>query len=395
MIFSNTWLKEWIDHQMSIDDLMESLTMAGLEVDGCTPVAHQFSEIIVGEVQSVEKHPNADKLSLCAVTDGVDIYQVVCGAENVVSGMKAPFAKVGAEIILPEKEKPFEIKGTTIRGIESNGMLCSAEELGLEEKSEGILELPADVTLGEDVRLTLDLDDISIELDLTPNRGDCLGILGLAREVGALARKNVTEPKSVEVNATIKDEFPIAITAKDGCPRYLGRVIKNINLNSSSPLWMQEKLRRSGLRSIDPIVDVTNFVLMELGQPMHAFDYEKLSGGIDVRMAGENEKLTLLDGKEVTLNPDIMVIADQKRAIAMAGIMGGMATAVSESTKSVFLECAYFAPLTIAGRARIFGMHTDASHRYERGVDYQLQQRAMERATELLLEIVGGAEALG
>ena len=390
MIFSNTWLKEWIDHQMSIDDLMESLTMAGLEVDGCTPVAHQFSEIIVGEVQSVEKHPNADKLSLCAVTDGVDIYQVVCGAENVVPGMKAPFAKVGAEIILPEKEKPFEIKGTTIRGIESNGMLCSAEELGLEEKSEGILELPADVTLGEDVRLTLDLDDISIELDLTPNRGDCLGILGLAREVGVLARKNVTEPKPVMVDTTIKDELPITITAKDGCPRYLGRVIKNINLNSSSPLWMQEKLRRSGLRSIDPIVDVTNFVLMELGQPMHAFDYEKLSGGIDVRMAGENEKLTLLDGKEVTLNPDIMVIADQKRAIAMAGIMGGMATAVSESTKSVFLECAYFAPLTIAGRARTFGMHTDASHRYERGVDYQLQCRAIERATELLLEIVGG-----
>ena len=199
MIFSNTWLKEWIDHQMSIDDLMESLTMAGLEVDGCTPVAHQFSEIIVGEVQSVEKHPNADKLSLCAVTDGVDIYQVVCGAENVVPGMKAPFAKVGAEIILPEKEKPFEIKGTTIRGIESNGMLCSAEELGLEEKSEGILELPADVTLGEDVRLTLDLDDISIELDLTPNRGDCLGILGLAREVGVLARNNVTEPQTYMV----------------------------------------------------------------------------------------------------------------------------------------------------------------------------------------------------
>ena len=400
MIFSNSWLKEWIEHQMPDDDLMESLTMAGLEVGGFAPVAGQFSEIVVGEVQSVEKHPNADKLSLCAVTDGVDIYKVVCGAPNVVTGMKAPFAKVGAKIFVSEKEKPFEIKTATIRGIESDGMLCSAEELGLEEKSEVLLELPIDATLGEDVRLTLDLEDISIELDLTPNRGDCLGMIGLAREVGVLARKNVTEPKPIIVNATIKDELPIAITAKDGCPRYLGRIIKNINLNSSSPLWMQEKLRRSGLRSIDPIVDVTNFVLLELGQPMHAFDFEKLSDGIEVRMAGKNENLTLLDGKEVTLDPDIMVIADKQKAVAMAGIMGGMATAVSESTKDVFLECAYFAPFAIAGRARSFGMHTDASHRYERGVDYQLQYRAMERATELLLEIVGGeagpvTEAIG
>ncbi len=385
---------------MSNEDLMESLTMAGLEVDGSLAVARQFSGIIVGEVQSVEQHPDADKLSVCSVNDGEELCQVVCGAPNVKQGMKVPFAKIGAEILVPEEDKAFKIKAARLRGVESQGMICSAEELGLEEKSEGILELSTDATLGEDVRSALNLDDLSIELDLTPNRGDCLGMIGLAREVGVLARKDVNNPDQVAVVASCKDKFPITITAKDECPRYLGRVIKNINLNATSPFWMQEKLRRSGLRSIDPIVDVTNFVLMELGQPMHAFDYEKLNGGIDVRMAESNEKLTLLDGKEVSLNPDIMVIADQEKAVAMAGIMGGLNTAVTDTTKNVFLECAYFSPLTIAGRARSFGMHTDASHRYERGVDYQLQQRAMERATELLLEIVGGeagpvTEAIG
>ncbi|MDD9959977.1 MAG: phenylalanine--tRNA ligase subunit beta [Gammaproteobacteria bacterium] len=400
MIFSNSWLKEWVDHQMCDEDLMESLTMAGLEVDGSAAVARQFSEIVVAEVQLVEQHPDADKLSVCSVNDGEKVFQVVCGATNVKQGMKVPFAKIGAEILVPDEDKPFRIKAAKLKGVESQGMICSAEEMGLEEKSEGILELSPEATLGEDIRGTLDLDDLSIELDLTPNRGDCLGMVGLAREVGVLTRKNVNDPGQVSVAASCKDEFPISITAKDGCPRYLGRVIKNINLNSSSPLWMQEKLRRSGIRSIDPIVDVTNFVLMELGQPMHAFDYERLHGGIDVRMAAEGEKLTLLDGKEVELNPNILVIADHAKAVAMAGIMGGLDTAVSDSTKNVFLECAYFDPLTIAGRARAFGMHTDASHRYERGVDYQLQQRAMERATELLLEIVGGeagpiTEAIG
>jgi phenylalanyl-tRNA synthetase beta chain len=400
MKFSELWLQEWVNHQMSSEDLMESLTMAGLEVDGVAAVAREFSGIVVGEVTKVESHPDADKLSLCEVSDGADSYQVVCGAPNVKVGMKAPFAKVGASIVIPEEEKPFVIKAAKLRGKESNGMLCSAEELGLEEKSEGLLALPETMTVGADIRKELELDDLSIELDLTPNRGDCLGMIGLAREVGVLARADVNYPGESNVAATITDEFPIGITASEACPRYLGRIIKDINLNSTSPFWMQEKLRRSGLRSIDPIVDVTNFVLMELGQPMHAFDYNKLEGGIDVRMAAKDEKITLLDGKEVVLNPDILVIADQKKAVAMAGIMGGLDTSVTEETKDVFLECAFFAPLAVAGKARSFGMHTDASHRYERGVDYDLQHRAMERATELLLEIVGGTpgpitEALG
>ncbi len=374
--------------------------MAGLEVAGVTPVARQCSGIVVGLVESVEAHPDADKLSLCSVSDGAGSFQVVCGAPNVRAGLKVPFAKLGAEIIESTDAKPFKIKKAKIRGVESNGMLCSSEELGLEESSEGLLELHGNANVGEDIRSCLKFDDTSIELDLTPNRGDCLGMIGLAREVGVIARKDVKPldfPIPVE---SIVDEFAIKITAKDACPRYLGRVIKNINLNCESPLWMKEKLRRSGLRSIDPVVDVTNYVLMELGQPMHAFDLAKLEGHIDVRLAKQNEKLQLLDGKEVELTPDTLLITDASRPVAIAGIMGGMATAVSELTQHVFLECAFFAPLAVSGKARAYGMHTDASHRYERGVDYQLQRTAMQRATQLLLDICGGeagpiTEAIG
>ena len=374
--------------------------MAGLEVDGSTPVARQCSGIVVGLVESVEPHPDADKLSLCSVSDGEESFQVVCGAPNVRAGLKAPFAKLGAKIIESSDAKPFKIKKAKIRGIESNGMLCSSEELGLEESSDGLLELHKNASVGEDIRSSLKLDDTSIELDLTPNRGDCLGMIGLAREVGVIARQDVTPldfPAPIE---SIIDNFEVRITAKDACPRYLGRVIKNINLNSESPLWMKEKLRRSGLRSIAPVVDVTNYVLMELGQPMHAFDLEKLEGNIDVRFAKQNEKLELLDGKEIELTPETLLITDASKPIAMAGIMGGMATAVSDQTQHVFLECAFFAPLAVAGKARSYGMHTDASHRYERGVDYQLQRTAMQRATQLLLDICGGeagpiTEAIG
>ena len=389
MIFSESWLQEWVDPKLDTQDLMDELTMAGLEVDSSGPVARQFSGIVVGEVESVESHPNADKLSLCQVNDGEKSYQVVCGATNVRKGIKVPFANIGAEIHSGQ-DKPFRIKSAKLRGVESKGMICSAEELGLEEKSEGILVLPNDAPKGLEVHKYLQLNDTSIELTLTPNRGDCLGMLGLAREVGVISGQPVTEPEISLAVPTISDEFPIHIEAKDGCPRYLGRIIRNVNLNSESPLWMQEKLRRSGLRSIDPVVDVTNFVLMELGQPMHAFDYSKLEGHINVRMAKENEKLVLLDGKEINLSSEIMLIADSKKPIAMAGIMGGLATSVTDSTKDVFLECAFFEPVTIAGKARRYGMQTDASHRYERGVDYNLQRKAMERATSLLLEIVGG-----
>ncbi len=395
MIFSDQWLRELVDHKLDTQQLIDELTMAGLEVDGSSAVAREFTGIIVGLVEKVEAHPDADKLRICQVSDGKNSYQVVCGAPNVKEGMKVPFAMVGAEIQPAEQksggeEKPFKIKKAKLRGAESNGMLCSAEELGLEESSEGLLELAAEATVGEDVRIHLNLDDISIELDLTPNRGDCLGMRGLAREVGVISRQDVSYPKTQTAAQTISDEFPVKITAEAECPRYLGRIIKNINLNSESPLWMQEKLRRSGLRSIDPIVDVTNFVLMELGQPMHAFDFSKLEGHIDVRLAAKNEKLTLLDGKEVELTPDTLVIADAKKAVAMAGIMGGLDTSVTDASSDVFLECAFFSQLAVAGKARSYGMHTDASHRYERGVDYQLQHEAIERGTQLLLDIVGG-----
>ena len=400
MIFSEQWLREWISPELETQQLIDELTMAGLEVDGSTPVARQCSGIVVGLVESVEPHPDADKLSLCSVSDGEDSFQVVCGAPNVRAGLKAPFAKLGAKIIESSDAKPFKIKKAKIRGIESNGMLCSSEELGLEESSDGLLELHKNASVGEDIRSSLKLDDTSIELDLTPNRGDCLGMIGLAREVGVIARQDVTPldfPAPIE---SIIDNFEVRITAKDACPRYLGRVIKNINLNSESPLWMKEKLRRSGLRSIAPVVDVTNYVLMELGQPMHAFDLEKLEGNIDVRFAKQNEKLELLDGKEIELTPETLLITDASKPIAMAGIMGGMATAVSDQTQHVFLESAFFAPLAVAGKARSYGMHTDASHRYERGVDYQLQRTAMQRATQLLLDICGGeagpiTEAIG
>ena len=390
MIFSEQWVREWVNPSIDTAGLLEQLTMAGLEVDGSSPVANTFSGIVIGEVLAVDSHPDADKLSLCRVSDGQNELQVVCGAPNVRAGMKAPFARIGAEIHMSESEKPLVIKQAKLRGAESSGMLCSAEELGLEETSTGLFELPVDAPVGEDIRVYLSLDDSSIELDLTPNRGDCLSIAGLAREIGTLNEAEVCAPVVDPVPAKIEDAVEVKITAVDQCPRYLGRVIRGINPTAETPLWLQERLRRCGLRSIDPVVDVTNYVLIELGQPMHAFDLGKLQGSVDVRMANDDEKITLLDGKEIVLSSDTLVIADQAGPVAMAGIMGGQGTAVSNETRDVFLECAFFSPLAIAGRARSYGLHTDASHRYERGVDYQLQLRATERATQLLLDIVGG-----
>ena len=400
MIFSESWLREWVNPDVDTQQLAEHLTMAGLEVDSITPVAGKFTGVIVGLVESVEKHPDADKLNVCQVSDGKNSYQVVCGAPNVRPNLKAPFAMVGAELQSSDGKSPFIIKAAKLRGIESNGMLCSGQELGLSEDASGLLELNESATVGQDIRQLLQLNDSSIELDLTPNRGDCLGILGLAREVGVLTRSDVADPVINVVEATIQDQFPVTITAKDACPRYLGRVIRGVNLDAETPAWMQEKLRRCGLRSIDPIVDVTNFVLIELGQPMHAFDLAKLQDNIEVRLANDGEELTLLDGKAVKLTPDTLVIADSKKALAIAGVMGGLDSAVTDSTADVFLECAFFAPLAVAGKARSYGMHTDASHRYERGVDFELQHKAMERATQLLTGIAGGlvgpiTEAIG
>lgn len=385
MKFSELWLREWVDPALSTDELIVRLTMAGLEVDGSAAAANAFTDIVVAEVLTVTPHPDADKLNVCSVNDGTATLQVVCGAANVRPGLRVPFARIGAQL-----EADFKIKKAKVRGVESFGMLCSAAELGMADEAEGLLELPADAPVGTNVRDYLKLNDVLIDVDLTPNRGDCLSIAGLAREVGVLTRTDVSAPALRSVPAVAPTSLSIILDSPADCPRYLGRVIRNVNPEVDTPLWLQEKLRRAGLRCIDPVVDVTNYVMLELGQPMHAFDFATLQGGICVRRAKADERLLLLDGKEVQLNPDTLVIADQQKALAMAGIMGGKDSAVGPLTTDIFLESAFFAPLAIAGRARSYGMHTDAAHRFERGVDYHLAPVAMERATALLLDIVGG-----
>ncbi|WP_158969566.1 phenylalanine--tRNA ligase subunit beta [Paraglaciecola sp. L3A3] len=386
MKFSEKWLREWVNPSISTDALSEQLSMAGLEVDGVEAVAGEFSGVVVGEVVECGQHPDADKLQVTKVNVGDDeLVDIVCGAPNCRQGLKVAVAKVGA--VLPGN---FKIKKAKLRGQPSFGMLCSFSELGISEDSDGILELPLDAPIGQDIREYLSLDDVTIEVDLTPNRADCLGIKGLAREVGVLNQTNVTEQVVADVVTEISDSRNIQLANPESCPRYLGRIIKNINLNATSPLWMVEKLRRSGIRSIDPVVDVTNFVLLELGHPMHAFDNDKLEGDVIVRLAKQDEKLTLLDGNEVTLQANTLVIADSNKPLAMAGIFGGLESGVTSTSKDIFLESAFFARDAIMGKARQYGLHTDASHRYERGVDPELQRTAMERATTLLLDIVGG-----
>jgi phenylalanyl-tRNA synthetase beta chain len=385
MKFSEAWLREWVNPALSRDELLEQLTMAGLEVEGVQDVAGTFTGVVVGEVLSVAPHPDADTLSVCEVNDGASRLRVVCGAPNVREGLKSPFARVGA--VLPGD---FRIRKAKLRGVESQGMLCSAAELGLGDDHAGILELAADLVPGTDLRGALSLDDAIVELAITPNRGDCLSLRGLAREVGVLNNLPVRQPEVPAVPAAIHDTFDVSLQASAGCPRYLGRVIRGIDIRRQSPVWLTEKLRRSGLRSIDPVVDVTNFVMLELGQPMHAFDLRRLRGGIVVRMARPEEKLELLDGQQVSLDPETMLITDARGPVAIAGVMGGERSGVQPDTRDVFLECAFFAPLAVAGTARRYGLHTDASQRFERGVDFELQHRAMERATRLLLTIVGG-----
>ena len=389
MKFSESWLREWVSPSLTTEELEAQVTMAGLEVDAVDAVASEFTGIVVGEVVSREQHPDADKLSLCQVSDGTETFQVVCGAANVREGLKVPFAKIGA-VLASEDGKGFKIKKAKLRGVESFGMLCAESEMGMAESSDGLMELASDAPLGQDIREYLNLDDSIIEVDLTPNRADCLSVKGLAREVGTLNKIDVTEPSIAPVAASIDAKVAVTLSAADACPKYVGRVLKGINVKAQTPLWMVEKLRRSGIRSIDPIVDVTNFVLLEQGQPMHAFDLSKLDGGIDVRMAKDQEPLTLLDGQEIKLKADTLVIADQSKALCIAGVMGGEFSGVTTETQDIFLEVAYFNPIAIAGKARNYGLHTDSSHRFERGVDYRLQATAMERATQLILDICGG-----
>jgi phenylalanyl-tRNA synthetase beta chain len=386
MKVSESWLREWVNPAISTDELVAQLTMAGLEVDAVESVAGEFSGVIVGEIIACEQHPDADKLRVCQVAGLPDgPLQVVCGAPNARVGLKIPFATIGAQL-----PGDFEIKKAKLRGVESFGMLCGQTELKAGDDDSGVWELSADAPVGADLRDYLQLNDKLIEVDLTPNRSDCLSVKGLAREVGVLNRIAVQSPKIAPVSATIADTFTVALNAGEACSSYAGRVIRNIDISRPSPAWLQQKLQRAGLRSIDAVVDVTNYVLLELGQPMHAFDLSQLAEAIEVRMAEQGEKLALLDGQELSLNANTLVIADKKGALAVAGIMGGKASAVNESTQDIFLESAFFNPLAIAGRARNYGLHTDSSHRFERGVDYLLQVEAIERATALLLAIVGG-----
>jgi phenylalanyl-tRNA synthetase beta chain len=386
MKFSESWLREWVSPELDTDALVEQITMAGLEVDSVEPVAGEFTGVIVGEILAAEQHPDADKLRVCQVAGHPDgSMQVVCGAPNARTGIKIPFATVGA--VLPGN---FKIKKAKLRGIESHGMLCAQTELQAGDNDEGLWELPLDAPVGSDLNQYLGLNDTIIEVDLTPNRSDCLSIRGLARDVGVLNRMAVDQPAIGTVPELTADSFPVSLEADDACPRYCGRVIRKVDLTRPSPLWLQEKLRRSGIRSIDAVVDVTNYVMLELGQPMHAFDLDKLEKGIRVRMARVDEAMTLLDGQEIKLNADTLIIADRRGPLAMAGIMGGEHSGVSPTTTNIFLESAFFKPLALAGRARAYGLHTDSSHRFERGVDYNLAPLAIERATRLLLDIVGG-----
>jgi phenylalanyl-tRNA synthetase beta chain len=386
MKISESWLRTWVNPSINTDTLVAQLTMAGLEVDAVEPVAGQFSGVVVAEVVSCEPHPNADKLRLCQVSDGSEQFQVVCGAPNVRAGLKIPFAKIGA--ILPGD---FKIKKAKLRQIESFGMLCSEKELGLSDAHEGLMELAENASVGQDIRQYLQLDDMTIEVDLTPNRADCLSIQGIARDVGVFTRTNLTPIEVPNVAAEHNEVLPITLDAPAACPRFLGRIIKGIELNRATPLWMVERLRRSGLRSISPAVDVTNYVMIELGQPMHAYDLATLKQGIRVRMAQAGERLTLLDGSELELTENSLLIADEEKPLGLAGIMGGEHSGITDETQDIFLEVAYFQPEAIAGKARSYGLHTDASHRFERGVDFELQRRAIERASALLIEICGGS----
>lgn len=386
MKISENWLRTYVNPAISTEELVAQITMAGLEVDAVEPVAAQFSGVVVGEVLETQQHPDADKLRVCKVNVGeAEPLQIVCGAANVRAGLKIPASVIGA--VLPGD---FKIKKSKLRGVESFGMLCSAKELGLVAEAEGLMELPADAPVGTDIREYLQLNDNSIEVDLTPNRADCLSVEGVAREVAVLNQVQIASPEIVKTPVTTAEKLSVTVEAPHACPRYLGRVISDVNNKAQTPLWMQERLRRSGLRSLSPLVDVTNYVLLELGQPLHVFDAAKLAGGITVRNAVNGETLELLNGQTIMFDEKCLVISDNESALAFAGVMGGAYSAVHEETTKVFLECAFFTPLAIAGKARQFGLHTDSSHRFERGVDFDLQHRAIERATQLILEICGG-----
>ena len=385
MQFSERWLRSLVNPPLDTEGLSHLLTMAGLEVEEVEPVAPEFSGIVVARICAAEKHPNADKLRVCSVDAGTgELLQIVCGAPNAAPGLVVPCALVGAH--LPD----FDIKAAKLRGVESFGMLCSARELGLSEDHGGLLELPVDAPIGTDVRDYLALDDVSITIKLTPNRADCLSLVGVGREVSALTGAALTQPSCEPVAPTIDARRAIFLDAPEACPRYCGRIIRGVDAAAKTPDWIRERIERSGIRSISALVDITNYVMLELGQPLHAFDNSRLQGSIHVRWPQVGEELLLLNEQKVMPDGDTLMIADERQALAMAGVMGGEESGISLATTDLFLESAFFAPDAIAGRARRYGFGSDASHRYERGVDYALARRAIERATRLVLDVCGG-----
>jgi phenylalanyl-tRNA synthetase beta chain len=384
MRISLQWLREWVDPGEDVRGLAHALTMAGLEIEAVEAAAPPLPGIVVGEVKAVAKHPDAEKLSVCRVWNGREELQIVCGAPNVRVGMKAPLAMIGAKL-----PNGVEIKQAKLRGVESQGMLCSARELGLSEDASGLFDLPAELKVGQDLVSALALNDTIFSVNLTPNRGDCMSVAGVAREVAAIRKQPLHPPAIKPVAPQIDERFPVRLEGP-GCPKFTSRVIRGIRPNAKSPFWMQERLRRAGLRPISAVVDITNYVMLELGAPMHAYDLGRLHGAIVVRLARPGEKLKMLDGSVLELTPDILMIADERTLIGMGGIMGGEDSGISDDTRDVLLECAFFEQATVAGRGRRYGLITDASQRFERGVDPQLQERAQERATQLLIECAGG-----
>lgn len=390
MQFSEHWLRTLVDPPITTEALTHLLTMSGLEVEECADAAPAFTGVVVGEIIRFRNHPNADKLKLCEVEVGGERLSIVCGAPNVTAGMKVPCARIGARLPGAAGAPSVEIKAVTMRGVESSGMLCSARELGLSEDHSGLLALPQDAVPGSDVRQILALDDKIITIKLTPNRADCLSVLGIAREVAALTGAPLGKIDSTPVAKAHETTFPVRISAADGCGRFTGRVICNVNAGAETPHWMRQRLERAGQRPISALVDVTNYVMLELGRPLHVYDLDKLKGGIDVRFGRKGERLKLLNEQIVELDESVLAITDDSGPIGLAGIMGGSSTKADLETTNVFLEAAFFFPEAIAGRARRFNFTSDASHRFERGVDFDNNLDGIERATRLILEICGG-----
>jgi phenylalanyl-tRNA synthetase beta chain len=391
MQFPESWLRSMVNPALTTQELAHLLTMSGFEVESCDPVAPPFSKVVVGQVRAVEKHPNADRLTVCQVDAGIGkLLTIVCGAPNVVPGMKAPCALVGASLPGEGPGKQVEVKPATVRGVESQGMLCSARELGLSDDHSGVLALDAGAPLGRDVREHLGLDDHIFTVKLTPNRADCLSILGIAREVSALTGAALCPPVISPVPNSCEAVFPVTISDPHGCGRFTGRVIRDVDARAPTPDWMRQRLERAGQRGISALVDVTNYVMLELGRPLHVYDVDKLSGHIDVRWGRPGERLKLLNEQIVEVEPDVLAITDASGPIGLAGIMGGYSTKADLDSRHVLLEAAFFFPDAIAGRARRFNFTSDASHRFERGVDFDNNIAGIERATRLILEICGG-----